>query len=54
VVAINEGHRNITFEFIGTGQKPCSKCGRRDDISINEGCLNWEKDVEPVSTCGDT
>ena len=50
VVSINEGQRDVTFEYVG-GQ-PCPTCGRPDRISINEGCLNWHEWVKPVPTCG--
>jgi hypothetical protein len=50
VLCINEGNRAITFEFVGGD--PCPTCGRPDRTTINEGCLNWQKDVRPVSTCG--
>lgn len=51
VIAVNEGNREITFEFIGS--EPCPTCGRPDQVSINEGTPNWSSQVRQVSTCGE-
>lgn len=52
VVTINEGNRDIGFEFVGG--EPCPTCGRPDRISINEGCANWKAWVRSVSTTGES
>lgn len=50
VLAINEGNREVIFEFVGT--EPCPFCGKPDRLYINEGCLNWKEWVKPVQTIG--
>lgn len=50
VISINQGQRDITFEFVG-GQA-CPTCGRPDQISINEGCVWWRMWVKAVNTTG--
>lgn len=50
VITINEGHREIGFEFVGS--VPCSACGRPDRFEVNEGTPLWSESVKPVTTCG--
>jgi hypothetical protein len=50
VITINEGQRDITFEFVGS--QPCPTCGKPDRVSINYGTPLWDQRVFAVKPTG--